>query len=120
MSAETISFPNLTNVKRKPEGPFVLLPMVSTDHHCLFQVTLCSVGAEHITLFPASSAEAGTVPTANSAICQQNIQAAKVHTHQKIRLEHPKPGEEPVQNCNSSQGHPALGEVFVEKKQPCT
>lgn len=104
----------------KLEVPFIFLPTVSTDHHCLFQVTLGSVGAEHITLFPASSAEAGTVPTANSAICQQNIQAGKMHTHQKIRLEHPKPGEELMQNCNSSQGHPALLEAFIEKKQPRT
>lgn len=83
----------------KPEVPFVFLPVVSTDHHCLFQVTLGSVGAEHIILFPASSAEAGAVPTANSAICQQNIQAGKMHTHQKIRLEHLKPGSQARKPC---------------------
>lgn len=86
MFAETISSMNFTNVaKKEAEVPFICLPTMSTDRHCLFQVTLGSVGAEHITLFPASSAEAGTVPTANSAICQQNIQAGKMHTHQKMR-----------------------------------
>lgn len=41
----------------RPYIPLNFLPTSSRDHHCLFQVTLGSVGAEYITLFPASSAE---------------------------------------------------------------
>lgn len=43
--------------KTEPCVLFIFSPTSSRDRHCLFQVTLGSAGAEHITLFPASSAE---------------------------------------------------------------
>lgn len=115
MLAETI----ISNMAEKV--PLVFPPTMPADRHCLFQVTLGSEGAEHITLsLPALLKPPALCPLPTVQFASRTSKLEKCTRIRRSTRHFRSQARNPCTICNSSPSHQALWEAFVERKQSCS